>query len=38
MEKKIHKIILVSQKNVSENVAINFLFSEENTCHQLTMG
>ena len=30
--------IFIYQINASENVAINYVCSEENTCHQQSMG
>ena len=34
MKKKIEKNFFVSEVIASENVAINSLFSEDNTCHR----
>ena len=38
MEKNMEKRFFVSEMIASENVAINCLFSEDNTCHRQTMG
>ena len=38
MLKKIQKMFFVFEKTASENVAINCLFEEENTCHRQSMG
>ena len=37
-KKEIEKMIFVSEINSSENVAINMLSKEENTCYQQSMG
>ena len=38
MQKKIQKMFFASEIIVSENVAINGLCSEENTCRQQSVG
>ena len=37
MQKKIRKVFFVSEIIASENVAINCLYEEENTCHRQSM-
>ena len=38
MLKQIQKVFFLSEKKASENVAINCLCYEENTCRQQSMG
>ena len=38
MERKAEKKSVVSEKMVSELVALNCLYKEENTCHRQTMS
>ena len=37
MQRKIEKMSFVSEIIVSELVALNFLYKEENTCHRQSM-